>query len=392
MNPQPTIFISSIISEFYDLRGSLKYFLGKSGFRVLMSEEPDFGADCGKDSLDNCKSQIEASDYYLILIGSKPGTIFQIDDKDMTVTYEEFKHYINLVRAGKPLNLIAFVRQQAWDNYIKSDTTQIHPLQINLITDLVENSLFEDKKIGRWRYTFDKFADIISVLETNQNGLFLDATRKSGIYRTYIKREITDIFRELLEKHDRTGKIQAITEFLELPKLDHLDFITPSRIDKHLAAHISVFCSVISYKDTLMRKINRVFTYIAQGEFSRFDVIEEKYVLSEYIKASIQTLEILEKVFDNGKSSDLYAELKKRDTHNFYINRFEYWIVSSAHSDLKLAIGKLANLIKCLHLNWYDFEKKPDSFYSYRGRAGEDITDEELLNYAEAYVKGFSKK
>ena len=58
MNPQPTIFISSIISEFYDLRGALKYFLGKSGFRVLMSEEPDFGADCGIDSLDNCKKQI----------------------------------------------------------------------------------------------------------------------------------------------------------------------------------------------------------------------------------------------------------------------------------------------------------------------------------------------
>jgi len=40
-----------------------------------MSEEPDFGADCGIDSLDNCLKQIEVSDYYFLIIGNKPGTI-----------------------------------------------------------------------------------------------------------------------------------------------------------------------------------------------------------------------------------------------------------------------------------------------------------------------------
>ncbi len=113
MNPQPTIFISSIISEFYDLRGALKYFLGKSGFRVLMSEEPDFGADCDKDSLDNCKSQIEKSDYYLLLVGNKPGTVFGIDDEETTVTaFEEFRHYINLVKAGKVFKSNCFCEKE----------------------------------------------------------------------------------------------------------------------------------------------------------------------------------------------------------------------------------------------------------------------------------------
>ena len=386
MNPQPTIFISSIISEFYDLRGSLKYFLGKSGFRVLMSEEPDFGADCGIDSLDNCRAQIEKSDYYLLLLGNRQGSIFEIDGKNTSVTFEEFKHYIKLVKEGKQVNLIAFVRKQAWDNYSNNDTSKIDPLQINLIKELVENSLFEDKKIGRWRYTFDKFADIISVLETNQNGLFLESTRKTGLYRTYIKREISEIFRSLLEKDRDTGKIQTWTQILELPKLDHLDFMTPSKIERKLAAYISVFCGILSYKETLMRKINRVFNYIAQGEFSRFDVGEEKYVLPEYIKSTIQTLEILERIFDNGKNSELFDQLRRRDVDNYLINRFEYWIVSSAYSDLKIAVGKLANLIKLFHLNWYDFEKKPDDFYAYRGNAGEDISDLELLKFAESYL------
>lgn len=352
-----------------------------------MSEEPDFGADCGRDSLDNCKSQIEKADYYLLIIGSNPGTIFEIDGKQTTVTFEEFKHYVQLIRSGKKLNLIAFVRKRTWDSYEKNDTSEIDQLQIDLIKDLLQNSLFEDQKIGRWRYNFDKFSDIMSVLETNQNGLFLDATRKVSIYRTYIRREVSEILKALLEKKEDKGTIRALTEVIDLPKLEHLDFLTPTKVDRKIAAHIIVFCTIISSKDSLLRKINRVFNYVAQGEFSRFDAGEQKYVLPEYIKSTIQTLEILEKIFDNARNSEIYSELRKRSSDNFLITEMEYWIVSSAYGDLKIATTKLANLVKCLQLEWYDFEKKPDSFYEYRGRAGENISDSELLAFAQDYVK-----
>lgn len=385
MNPQPTIFISSIISEFYDLRGSLKYFLGKSGFRVLMSEEPDFGADCSLDSLDNCKKQIEKADYYLLLIGNKPGTIFNIEDRTPTVTFEEFNHYIKLVRSGKPLNFIAFVRQQAWDNYVNQDTTRIDPLQISLIKELLENTLFEDKKIGRWRYTFDRFSDIISVLETNQNGLFLESTRKTGIYRSYIKREVTDIFTTLLEKNRDTGKIQSVNEIIELPQLDHLDYLQQSKIDRRIAANIVTFLIIISNKNTVLRKLNRVFNYLAQGEFSRFDPVEEKYVHPEYIKLTIQTLEILERIFDSNKNSDLYEKIKGRNTENFYINRIEYNLVRSLYNDLKLVTQKLIRLTVFFHNNWFDLPKQSDESYAYRGGGELNITDQELLHYAENF-------
>ena len=155
MNLQPTIFVSSIISEFYDLRGALKYFLGKNGFRVLMSEEPDFGADCNKDSLENCKSRIEAADYYFLIIGSKPGFQFeQADNSTTTVTYEEFRHFLKLKSEGKNINLIAFVRKQAWDYYTQKDYVNMPEIQHKFIDELVNNSLL-DSQIGRWRYTFD---------------------------------------------------------------------------------------------------------------------------------------------------------------------------------------------------------------------------------------------
>lgn len=386
MNPQPTIFISSIISEFSDLRGALKYFLGKSGFRVLMSEEPDFGADCGIDSLDNCKNLIEKSDYYLLLIGNNPGTIFKINDEDTTVTFEEFKHYINIVKSGKQLNFIAFVRQQTWENYTSKDFTEIHQLQFELIEELLNNTLFEDLKIGRWRYLFNKFSDIITTLETNQNGLFLDATRKTSIYRTYIKREITDIYKSLLEKSQKTEKVESITDLINLPKLDNLDLIQTSKISIDLAARIKGLLIVISKRDSFLRKINRVFTYIAQGEFARFDPIQEKYNLPEYIKLTIQTLEILEKIFDNANNMDSFENTIKQDTFNFYLNGANYWIIESTYQDLKLCIVKLSNLVRCFHENWYDMEKKEDSFYEYRGGI-KNISDIEALNYANNFFK-----
>lgn len=387
MNPQPTIFISSIISEFYDLRGALKYFLGKSGFRVLMSEEPDFGADCGQDSLDNCKQLIERSDYYLLIIGNKPGTIFEIGGKNSSVTFEEFRHYVELIRSGKHLNFIAFVRQQAWEYYINNNTDKIDPLQIEFIDELLKNSSIEDKKIGRWRYTFNRFADIISVLETNQNGLFLDATRKSSIYRNYIKREIYDVLKTLLEKSSENGEIRSINQIVDLPKVDGLDLFHFSKIEPKTAAKIHTFLVVLQDKDSLIRKINRIFNYIAQGEFSNFDTKEEMYVLPEYIKLTIQSLEILEKVFDNSKNFTLLEDINKRDTHNFLINQFEFDIVKSLYDDLNIVIAKLINLIRCFSKNWVDLESHPDSFYSYGKVSGFLISDDEVTKYADEYFK-----
>jgi len=387
MNPQPTIFISSIISEFYDLRGALKYFLGKSGFRVLMSEEPDFGADCGQDSLDNCKQLIEASDYYMLIIGNKPGTLFNLGDKISSVTFEEFKHYVKLIRSGKHLNFIAFVRQQTWENYENKDTNRIHPLQIKFIDELLNNSLFEHKKIGRWRYTFDRFADIISVLETNQNGLFLDATRKSSIYRNYIKREIYDVYKTLLDKSQKNGEIRSITHIIDLPKVSNLDIFNPTKIEPKTAAKIHTFLMILKNKDSLIRKINRIFNYIAPGEFSKFDAKEESYILPEYIKLTIQSLEMLEKIFDNTKNLTLLEDVVKRDTQNFLINQIEFDIVKGLYDDFNLVVGKLSNVIRCFSNNWYDLESRPDSYYSYGKVSGYLISDEEVTKYAEEYFK-----
>ncbi|MDQ6843499.1 MAG: hypothetical protein M3Z92_03970, partial [Bacteroidota bacterium] len=65
-------------------------------------------------------------------------------------------------------------------------------------------------------------------------------------------------------------------------------------------------------------------------------------------------------------------------------------LIKSCFADLKLAIAKLSNLIRCFHENWYDLEKKEDSFYEYRGGI-KNISDSEALDYADNYFRNSSQ-
>ena len=60
--------------------------------------------------------------------------------------------------------------------------------------------------------------------------------------------------------------------------------------------------------------------------------------------------------------------------------------IESSFKDLEIAIAKLSNLIRCFHENWYDMEKKDDSFYEYRGGI-KTISDEDALTHANNIVK-----
>jgi hypothetical protein len=383
MKLQPTIFISSIISEFYDLRGALKYFLGKSGFRVLMSEEPDFGADCNRDSLENCTSRIDLSDYYLLIIGINPGFEFVLEDgTNTTVTFEEFKHFLKSREEGKELNLIAFVRKQAWDLYAAKDFEKMPRIQHEFIDELVNNSLM-GQQIGRWRYTFDKFTDITAVLETYQNGLFIEATRKIGIYRAYLKQETLQILKTLLVKDK--NRIRTLKEVVQLPDLKFEDFLENVKIPRRTAVYVRTFVQFYSYKQELLLKMNRTFNYISQGEFAVFNAQTETYELPEYIKTTIQALEIIEGVLVNFQRGDMYKKIINMDEDNFEMSEYEYTIVQSQLTNINIATLKLINLARCFHNNWIDFEKREDAIYDFRGRSADGITTEELIAFTDTY-------
>jgi hypothetical protein len=106
----------------------------------------------------------------------------------------------------------------------------------------------------------------------------------------------------------------------------------------------------------------------------------------------MQTLEILERIFDNSKNIELFEDIRKREPSNFLINSIEYNLVKGAYDDLHIVTSKLVNLTRCFSKDWNDIDKKPDSFYEYGRVSGFGMTDEEMITFADSYFSSNEPK
>ncbi len=109
---RPTVFISSTIADFHDLRWALKYWLEQLGYQVLLSEKNDFPKPLDKNALDACLEVIDQVDYFVLLIGARVGQMYN-DSRGVSITRMEYRHAYNLMKAGR-IKLAIFVRRDLW--------------------------------------------------------------------------------------------------------------------------------------------------------------------------------------------------------------------------------------------------------------------------------------
>jgi|GEM_PF-1737770 len=83
-----TVFISSTVEEFRDLRSALAYTLRAQGYNVCQSEAADFDVQGDRSAFDECFENIRNSDYYILLIGSRRGSLFE---DDISITRKEYR-------------------------------------------------------------------------------------------------------------------------------------------------------------------------------------------------------------------------------------------------------------------------------------------------------------
>lgn len=122
MVKKPTFFISSTIYDFRDLRSALKFYLEEQGCAVLASEFNDFGQPLDVHSYEACLSQIEAADYFILLVGSRIGGWFDEGEK-VSITRKEYRTAYDLHLQGR-LRIISFVRSDVWA--LKDDRKELH--------------------------------------------------------------------------------------------------------------------------------------------------------------------------------------------------------------------------------------------------------------------------
>lgn len=199
---RPRVFISSTIYDFRDLRSSLKYWLEEQGYEVCLSEEDDFPVESGSNSYENCISVIDSCDYFILLIGSRVGGLYDAENY-ISITQAEYRHAYERLLLGK-IKILVLVRKELWtireerkelERYIKSEAlldaeleeSEIekitkHPSKFandaeflfNFLNEVARNE--EMKKamkgegefpVGNWIHQFSQFRDVIGTLKTH---------------------------------------------------------------------------------------------------------------------------------------------------------------------------------------------------------------------------------
>lgn len=232
---KPTIFISSTIYDFRDLRSALKYWLEELGYEVMLSEFNDFSKPLDENSYNACIKAIERANYFILLIGARTGGFVKLTEK-ISITRMEYRTAYDLVKAGK-MKLITFVRQDLWnvkedrkslekiliENFsvekeLSSDDIQaISKHQSNLLNDAEATFSFLNE-IGRisemkqaingnadfpkanWIHPFNSFKDIVDALNTvfsfkdvlSKASLTINLTRELLTNLTHLTFKVSD--------------------------------------------------------------------------------------------------------------------------------------------------------------------------------------------------------
>ena len=201
---KPTIYISSTIYDFADLRSSLKYVLEELGYTVLLSDFNDFKKPLDKNSYDSCLAALKEADYILLLIGQRVGGFVDAKEK-ISITRIEYREAYKLSQAGQ-LKLLIFVRKSLWDiredrkaltqdfeklnadskelseenqkKLINHSSTFVNDAEVTF-EFLKEVSKVEEMKaaikgagdfpVGNWVHTFSTLGDIMATLNTELN-------------------------------------------------------------------------------------------------------------------------------------------------------------------------------------------------------------------------------
>lgn len=177
MIKRPTFFLSSTIYDFRDLRSALKFSLEERGCTVFASEFNDFRVALDKHSYDACLSNVEQSDYFILLVGGRVGGWFDKAQR-ISITQQEYRTAYDLHKAGK-LKILAFVRTEVWQAREDRKALERHLAEMDL----------EDRErevISAYPSKFFNDAAFISdfISEIGRNAETTDAVSKGGILPT----------------------------------------------------------------------------------------------------------------------------------------------------------------------------------------------------------------
>ncbi len=244
---RPTVFLSSTVLDFADLRSALRFYLEHSGYRVLLSESSQFPVDPTKSNYDICLDAVDQCEIYVLLIGTRRGSSFGPDGS--TITQAEYRRARERLDRGDNMRLVTFVRRETW---IIAHETESTVATSSILEDAQYTRRFLDEVArsqettqalssgdslpsGVWLWQFSTFDDIVTSLDAI---LRLNTNRQREILIGQALSQLDVIIRACFEDYTASGDVWP--NFIPLLPVIEARSLRGISLSKDVAVHAGV--------------------------------------------------------------------------------------------------------------------------------------------------------
>ena len=363
---RPTIFLSSTIYDFRDLRSALKYYLELQGCSVLASEFNDFQKPLDEHSYDACLKSIEQSDYFILLIGSRVGGMYDTDNQ-ISITQKEYRSAYELHKRGQ-LHIMTFVRSDVWQVREDRKALSKHLRELHMKETEVDKVLSYPSKFANDAGFISSFIEEvgrnIEMKSAIAKGLPLPTGNWIHVFKEYaeIVTAINPVILTGLPAHEASFRKALEGEIIQvlgkcLMKFSNGNVLSPIRFINHIIQKCP-----ISYEGTMGGHVvmptsewDRLATFLIYIMGVRFDAV----ILRDALSAStFLQFDVSEGKFQDTPArqalSELYVEIDSfnrvnvKDTHSILTDN-----VQARHSphvrELKIQTAKLLTVYHLFH-------------------------------------------
>ncbi|WP_082936819.1 DUF4062 domain-containing protein [Pseudomonas citronellolis] len=299
----PRIFVSSTCYDLQEVRFQLRHFISEFGFEPVMSEFGDIFFDLKAHIQDACKSEIEKTDLFILIIGNSYGSIYHghhNQPEPDSVTLQEFRKCLE-VGIPKYIFINKFLKHD-FDNYRRSkakayasnyETSKKDISEIEFTEDYNKTypfpqdsyrhifkflSLVEDLNTNNAYYTFESFDEIKNSLKKQWAALFYDALKST---RNINQLSLTNI----------EGKLDKIESYIELIAKDTENKPSREKNKKTLSAEINK-----DHIQNIQEELSRLLDYFfMSGKSNRIRAIHQPITNNDAIAIFSNIEELLKK-------------------------------------------------------------------------------------------------
>ena len=217
----PLVFVSSTVEDFRDLRSALRFWLDSLGYRRFMSEFSGSDKVLGPGTYDACFEAIHRADLYVLLIGTRRGSLISEEPKRSITEAEYDVAYQSRRNTDRP-KLLFFVRDEVARDIrrgnpeLKYQDFKHTQSFIDKVERIAETNAAREGKgdppADNWLHRFNEFADIATEIDS---ALGITGSVRDARQRDLLREELAEILRKFVGAHTMSWRehVDADPEF-----------------------------------------------------------------------------------------------------------------------------------------------------------------------------------